>query len=179
MAQPVESTSAATFVTVLGWVLVVLSGCSLVTSIMQNVMVSFVLPAMEQDVAQTQQEWSGVMFAVRLLAGFMLCVAAFLLFAAWSFLKRRDWARKTFVALFALSAIVGGLVFLVLGLGMGVFDLLPTPHSGQTPPTLGSLFRVMAVMIGLVAAVFAALFLWLIKRLRSADVRAEFQVRPT
>jgi hypothetical protein len=109
----------------------------------------------------------------------MLCVAAFLLFAAWSFLKRRDWARKTFVVLFVLGAAWGGFVFLAFGLGMGVFNLLSQPPSSPGVPTaFDSAFRIMGIMFGVVGAGFAVLFAWLVKGLRSPDTRAEFHVTP-
>jgi hypothetical protein len=114
-----------------------------------------------------------------MLAAFMLCVAGFLLFSAWSFLKRRNWARKIFVVLFVLGAFWGGFVFLFFGLGVGVFNLLPQPPSPpEAPSSFDVAFRVMGIMFGLMAAGFGVLFLWLVKRLRASDVRAEFQVQP-
>lgn len=173
--EPSANPNATNFVTALGWVLIIFTGFGVVTSVMQNVMVSFVVPALDQRTPEAQQMPRGTLVAFRMLAAFMLCAAVFLLFSAWSFLKRRNWARKTFVVIFALGAVWGGLVFLAFGLGMGVFNILPQLPSSEAPPGLGSAFRIMGIMIGLVAAGFAALFIWLIKCLRSPGIRGEFQ----
>jgi uncharacterized membrane protein YozB (DUF420 family) len=178
MTDATTSSRAATFVTGLGWVLIVLTGFGLITSVMQNVMFSFVLPSVEEQVPVTEQMPHGFLIAFRVLVAFMLCVSAFLVFAAWSFLKRRNWARKTFVVVFALGAVWSAFVFLAVGLGFGVFDVFREPPSATgVPPSVQAAFRVMAIMFGTLAAGIGALFVWLIKRLRSSDVRAEFAAR--
>jgi uncharacterized membrane protein YozB (DUF420 family) len=172
------SSTAETFITVLGWVLIVFTGFGLVTSVMQNVMVFFMLPALDSQVPEVQQVPRSALLTFRTIAAFMLCVAAFLLFSAWSFLRRRNWARKTFVVLFTLGAVWSGFVFLVFGLGLGVFNYLPQSPSPEVPSSVDSMFRFMGIMFGALAAAFAVLFGWLIRRLRSADVRAEFHAQP-
>jgi len=176
MTDAITSSKAATFVTGLGWVLIVLTAFGLITSVMQNVMFSFILPTVEEQVPVTEQMPQGFLVAFRVFAVVLLCVSAFLVFAAWSFLKRRNWARKTFVVVFALGAAWSAFVFLAFGLGFGVFDVFREPPSAAgMPPSFQAVFRVMGIMFGTLAAGVGALLIWLIRRLRSSDVRAEFE----
>lgn len=180
MSEQSSNAKAATFVTVLGWILVVFTAFGAVTSLMQNVMVNFMFPSLTEQGPEVQTMPRGVLLVFRVLAAFMLCLTVFLVFSAWSFLKRRNWARKLFVVLFALGAAWGCFVFLAFGLGMGVFNLLPptAPPEANMPSSVGSMFRVMGIMFGLLAVAISALFVWLIKRLRSPEIRSEFESVP-
>jgi hypothetical protein len=175
----VSSTSkAATFVTVLGWLLVVFTAFGVLTSLLQNVMISYMFPVMDEQAPQPEQVPAEFLFAFRTFAAIWLGVAAFLLFAAWSFLQRRNWARRTFVVVFVLGAAYG-VASCLFCLGIGAFNLVPgTPRPGsEFPPSAAGLFRAMAIMFAIMSAGFVVLFSWLVKRLRAPDVRAEFVVR--
>lgn len=174
-----SNSQATTFVTVLGWLLVVFSAFGVFTSLMQNVMIGYMFPVLNEQAPQPGQVPAGMLFALRAFAAVWLCVAAFLLFTAWSFLQRRNWARRTFVVLFVLGAAWSVATFL-LCLGMGVFSLVPgTSRDGpEFPPSAAGMFRVMGIMFAIMSGGFFALFAWLVKRLRAPDIRAEFVVQP-
>jgi hypothetical protein len=100
------------------------------------------------------------------------------LWAAWAFLKRRNWARKTWVVIFALNAASSAFTILAF-VGLSFFAKVPGPQSGQDMPiAFTTVFRVMGIVMGLLSIGFVVLFVWLIKRLRSPEVRAEFQAQP-
>ena len=168
------SSQANTFVTVLGWLLICFTGFGVLMSLLQNVMITSVFPAMNEQAPRAGQVPPEFMIFFRALAGFVLIVQVFLLFAAWSFLKRRNWARRTFVVVFVLSAIWAGFTTLA-ALGMGVF-MPHAPHGGSDmPAAFAGIFRIMGVVMALLSAAFTVLFVWLVKRLRTPDVRVQFQ----
>ncbi|HEV8332183.1 MAG TPA: hypothetical protein VGQ22_12235 [Steroidobacteraceae bacterium] len=170
-----SDSKAANFVTALGWILVAFMGFGVVMALMQNVMINFMLPLInEQARTQPGQMPAAVVILFRVVAAFVLCVSAFLLWAAWAFLKRRNWARQTWVVIFALNAASSAFTVLVF-VGMGFFTRMPVPQSGGIPPGFTTAFRAMGIVMGIVSIGFIVLFVWLIKRLRSPDVRAEFQ----
>jgi hypothetical protein len=43
------------------------------------------------------------------------------------------------------------------------------------PSSFVGIFRMMGFVFAIVSAAFVVLFVWLVKRLRTADVRAEFK----
>jgi heme/copper-type cytochrome/quinol oxidase subunit 2 len=168
-----SGSQANTFVTVLAWLLICFTAFGVLMSLLQNVMIGSVFPAMNAQAPRAGQISPEFMVFFRTLAAFVLIVQGFLLFAAWSFLRRRNWARRAFVVVFVLSAAWAGFTALA-SLGMGV--LMPhTPRPGsEMPPAFAGVFRIMGLLMAIVSAAFAVLFAWLVKRLRTPEVRAEF-----
>lgn len=168
------NSQASTFVTVLGWVLICFTAFGVLMSLLQNVMIGYMFPAMNAQAPRAGQVSPEFMVFFRTLAAFVLIVQGFLLFVAWSFLKRRNWARRTFVVIFVLSAVWAGFTALA-ALGMGVFMSHVPPHGSDMPAAFAGIFRMMGIVMAIISAAFAVLFAWLVKRLRTPDVRAEFQ----
>lgn len=166
-----SSSQTGTFVTVLGWLLICFTAFGVVMSLLQNVMIGAMLPAMNAQATRGGQMPPEFLVFFRTVAAFVLIVQGFLLFAAWSFLKRRNWARRTFIVVFVLSAVWAGFTTLA-ALAMGVIN--PSPNPGM-PSSFVGIFRMMGFVFAIVSAAFVVLFVWLVKRLRTADVRAEFR----
>jgi hypothetical protein len=162
----------STFVTVLAWILIVLNAMGVFMALMQNVMINFVMP----NIFPSAPGQSGVPFPLapfRAIGLIFLGVVAFLLYAGFALLKRRNWARRTFVVVFGLTIVA--CVLWVAGFGIALlFGGLPQSAQG---PMLGrdrSAFMVMIAMFGVYAVAVCVLCGWLIKRLRSTAIKAEF-----
>jgi hypothetical protein len=167
-------TGQSTFVTVLAWVLIVLGGFSLFGALMQNVMINFVFPtmlSMQEPAGQPFPAFTMIIF--RVVGLVFLCVSAFATYAAYALLKRRNWARQTFIVLFALG--IAWNILGVLGFGIG-FSLARFPTSGQeaVPFEMQAMFKGMVAMLAVSAVAMSVLFGWLITRLRSASIKVEF-----
>lgn len=166
--------SRSTFVTVLGWILIALSALALLTSVGRGVWLEVatqeVLAAQPRDMQVPGQLISGLFRGVSLLN---VVLTASLTYAAYAFLARRNWARRTFVVLFAIG--LAGNVLTVLLFGT-MFGFAGAAVSQVESPLgqIGSLFAAMFVFWAVFAIGFAVLFGWLIKRLRSPAVKAEF-----
>lgn len=172
----------STFVTTLAWVFILLAGFATAISTVQNIMITVMFPAAEisNAAAQAQNDTTTPQFAkfmfqnVRLFffAFFLVCITA--LTAAVGLLKRKNWARVLFIAL-----MVGGILWCFGGVLMSIAMLSSMPLvEPNAPQAAREQFALMSkVIIGfnfVVAIGVTILFGWIIKRLRSREIRLEF-----
>jgi hypothetical protein len=171
------------FVTVLAWIFLVITGFATCISVLQNVMITFFFPVNEMQTTMHSAKGSENLpaFAQFMLSHVRFFFATFLVLSATMFvssialLKRKNWARIMFICFLALGIIwnIGGLFLQSAFLS----SMPPTPATA--PPEFRANFESMATMMLVASSIFAVgfsvLFGWLIKRLTSASVRAEFQ----
>lgn len=173
---PVKST----FVSILSWVFIVLSGMGTLMMLLEVTMF-FLLPF--DELMQQQPAQPGMPFGPGLVLGlmrgfmvFMLALSLWMLASSIGLLLRKNWARISFIVLMVIS-VVFQLLGLVWAAVMGfAFHALPQSMPPGQPGA--DFFQTFAyVMVG-VSVVFnlglSALFIWIIYKLRSAPVRAEF-----
>jgi hypothetical protein len=172
----------STFVTVLAWIFIALSGFSTVISILQNILISYVMPMAQMQSAVDEAEARGpfppgaafMIGHMRLLFGAFLVLSAITLMVSIGLLKRWNWARLVFICLMVL-----GIVWNIAGVFLQrlMFSAMP-PMPDDAPPEARAMFETMMPMMQVVSAIFAlafcALFGWIIWRLMSADIRREF-----
>ena len=166
------STTQSTFVTTLAWILIVLGGLGVAVSLLQNVMINLVMPTLDAAHNPPGRNHREVPIALFRVVGIvMLGIVSFLTYAAYALLKRRDWARRTFVVLFALAILFSVLWLVAIGLGVGstFFSL-----GSNAPAAILSAFGVMVAAYSIFVLGFSILFTWLIRRLRSPVIKAEF-----
>ncbi len=171
----------STFVTVLAWIFIVLSGFWTVVSIFQNIAMSTVMPVAEMqasmDAAKARGDippYAEFMFGhMRMLFGAFLLLSALTLVASIGLLKRWNWARLVFIALMALGILwnIGGLFLqrLVLS-GM---RMMPENAGPEFRSQFEPMMSAMQIVSAIFALAFCVLFAWIIKRLMS--VRREFE----
>jgi hypothetical protein len=161
-----ERRRASRFVTVLGWVLIGLTGLAVASTLMQTMV--FTLMLSMPDV-QPRGPSAQLSTSVRTFLGLLLAFLVLTLASAVAFLKRVNWARRTFVLLFALAIAfnVGVLAALVSGVA------LPSGAPAAGSP-LDVAARRMVVPLGVAAVVLSAVLAWLIRRLTSPAIRREF-----
>jgi hypothetical protein len=182
-ARPVSN-----FVTVLAWISIALALLGLLYGLMQTVM-GLVLPADfylrmlnpyggEPPRLPPLMHW---IYTNTLLMGvLMLVLSAIFLWVSWAVLKRREWGRKGFIAVLVLGtlwqfACIFALPQFIEGMLAVQAGALP---QGQTmPPELEGFMTAAMLMGGVVAVVFAALHLWIVWKLCTPAVRAEFDPR--
>ncbi|BCT93946.1 hypothetical protein LYSHEL_29730 [Lysobacter helvus] len=168
------------FVTAVAWVFIVLSGFGTLIAIGQNVMmqVMFATPEIQGAMSQADTAPGAPPYAGLLLGGtryiflFVLLMAVGTLAASIGLLRRNNIARVAFIVFLAL-----GIAWQVLGLGLQVLMYSHMPFqdmSAEGGPDMRSMFRVISAFTAVLALAVAVVFGWLIKRLRSPAVRAEF-----
>ena len=191
MALPTTARPRSTFVTVVAWIFIILSGFATVISLLQNLMVRF-MPRDMFDSAMQDSTFARVMppagrFMFAHLQLLVLCtfiLAALMLAASIGLLHRRNWARLVFIGLLGLG-IVYNLAGLVLqqSLMSSMTTQFPLDSASSADSTLRSTAqqfdRMMAgfrVVMYVVTIGFAALFGWIIAKLLSRPIREEFGV---
>jgi hypothetical protein len=169
----------SSFVTVVAWIFIVLSGFGTLISVAQNIMIHTLFDTSEMERA-LQAPAPGVPPVAMFMASHMtlwfgafLLVSALMLAASIGLLLRRNWARLTFVALMVLAIAwnLGGLV-----LQFAMFSSMQDTFA-QAPgaPDMKPFFIAMAFVSVLFALTFSGVFGWIAKRLLSPSVAAEFK----
>ena len=172
----------STFVTALAWVFIVLAGFATLISVLQNVMITLMLPdaAMQTATEEVGRDknvpwFFAFMFEnVRLIFFTFLLLTSATLGTAIGLLKRKNWARITFIGLmvFGIFWNIGGVVF-------SIFFVMAIPST--VPPDFADQFKLMStIMIGvnvLMAIGLSTLFGWIVKKLLSLAIRLEFSAQ--
>jgi hypothetical protein len=182
MSTQVAGSYRSSFVSALAWVFIVLAGFATFISLLQNVMISLMLPGAEVKSALQRAHgdpnfpWvaSAIFehFRAVFFAFFVVCAAT--LTAAIGLLRRLNWARNLFIILMVLGIVWNiGSIFLTF-VFFSAMPAIPT----NAPPGFADQFEIMSrVMIGfnvVLAVLFSILFGWIVKRLVSPGIRAEF-----
>mgnify|MGYP001256871081 CR=1 FL=1 len=178
-----EPTHRSRFITRLAWSFIVPAGVATLIAVLQNVMFVLMFPgedAFRSAVSEAVKgdgipPFAAFVFAnLRLLLFGFLMVCAITLVAAIGLLRRRNWARLTFIGMTALGVLGNlGAVFLS-------FFMFPWVAAipDAAPEDFRANFEVMAKVIVainvIVGVVFAGLFGWVLKRLVSRDIKEEF-----
>ncbi|MBO9716856.1 MAG: hypothetical protein J7507_08590 [Pseudoxanthomonas sp.] len=171
----------STFVTVLAWIFIVMSGMGTLVSILQNVMIHLMLrdAALDQALQAAPENVPAVLVflaghARLVFVGFFL-VTLFTLASSIGLLRRYNWARWCFIGVMGL-----GIAWQLAGLAIQS-SLLATVR-GQFAqaaqmggPDMGAMVAVIAVVGAIFAAGMIVLHAWLILRLVSPRVAAEFR----
>lgn len=179
MPPPLRST----FVTVLAWVFIGLSGFATLIAVLQNVMLQVLfLPEMQEHAMQPLPP--GLPAPTQWMFGHMawffrafLLVSAVTLIAAIGLLRRHEWARRLFVGLmgFAIAYQLLGLAWQWWFMGsMDAFMRAPGMPADMDAAMHGFM-RVVQVFGMLTALAFCVLFGWIVRRLCSAKLRDEFR----
>jgi len=167
------------FVTVVAWIFIVLSGFGTLIGILQSVMIATVFNTPEVAQAMQSPPPPGAppfaMFMMKHMLTFFVCMLALnvlTLIASVGLLLRRNWARLLFIGLMVFG-IVWNFAGLVLQFSM--FSSMRDQFAAvPDAPDMGAFFVGIAVVSVIFVIAFSALFGWIIKRLVSPPVVAEF-----
>ena len=170
----------STFVTVLAWLGIILFGFSTLIGSVQTLMLQTAfrntgLDRMMADSLATAPIPSGPKFLLGHFQMFFALIFACSVVGLVAFiglLKRHNWARLTVVTLLGFG--IAWNLF-ALALEQELFSAIPfTPPEGAGFPDMVGMFRIMRIFTAVMSLGFSALFGWLIARLLSKPIRAEF-----
>ena len=179
------ATPRSTFVNVVAWVFLAFSGMGVLVGLLQNLMLHTVFPPdIFDQFARMQPEpgmpafmpWIFGHFKLFFALGLLLSLVHFV--GALGLLRRWGWARWLFIGLMAFGIVssLGGIV-LQASMMSGMyeqFSVLRDSGRGQMPD-MGPFFIGIGVFSALMSLAFCALYGWIIKRLMSPAVAAEFR----
>lgn len=170
----------STFVTVLAWIYIVLSGFCAVIGLLQNVMIATLFrgPEFQQGMPKIPPGMPGGMaFMVEhiqlfFLLAFLACVIMLVL--SIGLLRRWNWARLGFIAMMVLAMVwnVAGIVLQIYMFREMRADFAAKAAQGM--PDMDGFFVAMGIFSGLFALAFVLLHGWIAWRLRSPAIAAEF-----
>jgi hypothetical protein len=165
-------------VTVVAWIFIILAGFAMVISVLQNIMINLMFPVEEMNEAMKEAEAENIPAPFRFLfSNVRLFFFGFLVASATTFasaiglLKRRNWARIVFIVVMSL-----GIAWMLFGVAMQ-FTMFP---SGAEIPDdefasrFNLMFNIMRAFMLIMATGFCFLFGWIIRRLISPPIKAEF-----
>lgn len=170
------------FVTLLAWVFIVLGGFSSLIGIAQNLMVHLVFPLedIRAQMATSQSAQHIPAFARFMMQyfewifGFILLLSLATFISAVGLLKRREWARLTFIGLMVL-----GVVWNLAGIFIQQLMMSQMPIPPDAPlefrQNFAGIQQIMTMVMAVFGLAFAGLFGWLAWRLRAPQIVAEFR----
>jgi len=168
----------STLVTGVAWTFIVLGGFAAFVCLMQIIMIAVIFPhgVMPRVASQGDAlvgEFARLIFNhIQMIFLSLLLVFATTFAAAAGLLKRENWARMVFIGLMGLG-IAWNVASIIL-----VYYFLPSMSEADLPPALQAQFNIMrdiAVVFSLAMFCgFVGLFGWIVRRLRSDEVRREF-----
>jgi len=167
-----QKTQRSSFVTVLAWIFIILSGFSTFISVVQNIVIQIMLRNSEYQVLLQELPQDAPPIVAFMMGHFHLIFLAFLLLAVFALvtsiglLKRWNWARLCFVGSMVLAIVWN---FVNLGLMFFMLKDVSTANGGLD---MHIAFAVAMVIFSLGLSI---LFGWIIKKLLSAPISEEFR----
>ncbi|MET0581801.1 MAG: hypothetical protein ABWZ08_07510 [Pseudoxanthomonas sp.] len=185
---PANARPAGSFVTVLAWISIALALLGVVYGVLQTLMGMLMpqdyylrmLNPYGGELPQLPPLFHWIYTHTLLMGLLMTALSAIFLWVSWGMLKRREWGRKGFIAVLVLGALwqfvcllaIPQLIEAVLAIQAGAL-----PQGQSLPPELESFMTAAMLMGAVVALVFAGLHGWLVWKLCTPAIRAEFAAR--
>jgi hypothetical protein len=176
------------FVTVLAWVAIAAAGFGVFSSAVQLVL-GLVMPADYQlrllspyggELPTLPPSMAWYYAHPVLVAGIGLAASALLLWASWGLLKRRESARRGFIALVVVfTACQLGMVALVPDFIAGSVALQAgaLPEGQAMPPEFAQIMDLFTWVVAAAVLALAVLHAWIVWKLCTASIREEFATR--
>lgn len=174
-------TQRSTFVTIIAWIFIIISGFASLISLLQNLLLRTVFntPQFEQashSLPANAPPYFDIIFRhLQLLLLVFLIISLFTFISSVGLLRRKNWARQIFIIIMGL-----GIIWSLVGIGMQFFMFSFMRGQFATTPNMPNIsnmrvfFTVMEVFSGLIAIAFSVLFGIIIKKLISPPIVAEF-----
>lgn len=165
------------FVNVVAWIFLVLSGLGILEAVV------FMFMPWQELMSQAQMQSAQMPHAMPMMGmHFMRAFSAiWLVLGVWVFassiglLLRRNWARISYIVMMALAVGFNALYLLAGILMLVMFHARNFPDNAMFPPGMaGVATGFMAIWI-IFAAIFLALFIWILVKLSSEAIAREFR----
>lgn len=172
----------STFVTVTGWIFIVLSGLGALYCLMFLFTPADKIMAQAQQAQQQVAAQSGaaatdaamIASVARGMFFFIFVVELWVLLSSIGLVLRKGWSRISFIVISVLGILVS-LVYVLVGLAGRGTATAGIP--GATPEMAGYMHSIMGAM-AVMGAVFAVLFAFIIYKLNTEKVKQEFLPQP-
>ena len=168
----------SSFINVFAWISIVFSGFGIFIGIMQNVMMQTVMKDNNFEEAISRDEnipplMKAIFENFEFLVMGTLLITIVVFIASIGLLKRKNWARLFFIVFLILGVIwtvVGGFMQFSFMESMMTSNGIPQ----DVPPEFQNMQNTMKIVMGVMMVAMLGLYLYLIKRLRSDEIKDEF-----
>lgn len=168
------------FVDFLGWSFFGIGFLSGIANFVQAIVLWFIIPketirSMGQDPELTEilpEIWFAIFTRIDYFVLGSLALSILTAVLSWFFIKRREWARKGYLALLSVLIL---LILSMVFLQDRIFsELAGNAFNDKMEINMDAYFAFMRVLSAGMGLGFAAAFAWLVKKVLSPGVRAEF-----
>ena len=175
-AQGPVAAPPSMFVTVTAWIFIVITGLGVLALLLQNLLLATLMASPEVQHAlndlptHTDGATTFIVRHMRAIAAAMLALVGIALVSAIGLLQRRNWARLCFVGVLVVAVLyqLGRLAYVWL-------MPLPMPQSPDGSVNLASMMDTLRVASTVMAMALTLVASWLVIKLCSPAIRAEFQ----
>ncbi|MCP8900550.1 hypothetical protein [Gilvimarinus xylanilyticus] len=175
MSKYAQPSPRSTFVSVLAWIFIIGASFTLLVSVLQSLMVTLFFDRMNWQ-ASAQGHPALVDFMLQnfrwIVYSFTL-VALFTLISSIALLKRKNWARWAFVVILSLGILWQLAGFVLQFTMLEEFQQMSPVSPDEGVVRMQQAVQYFSLTFGLV---IIALFAWLIKKLLSREIAAEFSL---
>lgn len=173
------------FVTVVAWIYIALEGLSAFVLVLETLLVNVIFPVDQLQAAMARADdkmpmppaFTWMFGHLRLILALCLALALIKLTAAIGLLLRHNWARLLFIGVLAFS--IAWSVATIFLQQYTISSIMTTPVPPNAPENFREAMEGMMMAVRTVTAVFAlgfaGLFAWMIKKLVSPEIVAEFK----
>jgi hypothetical protein len=167
------SSNQSTFVTVVGWLVLIFSGMSTLTGLMQSVMLVMVdvFPTVSAEEAGEMPTF--VAFVFNNFRAFVLgttAVYAVIFAAGVGVLRRKEWARRALIAICVLGAV--GMAAMAIVMQVMMNDMFR--GATDVPPDAAGMMAAMRIFSIVFTIAFVGAFGWLAYKFSTPAIRADF-----
>lgn len=174
----------STFVSVVAWIFIALSGFGVLISILQNLLIGFMVSQEEFMAAFNNAEQEPmpafmIFFIenIQLIMLLSLVLVILLLAASIGLLMRKNWARKTFIVYMFISCLYMVVGSILQGFWMNeMMGLQGFNTNNAAPSSFMELMQAMQYMVIVFNVGIGLIFGWLGWKLMRPEIKAEFAV---
>jgi small-conductance mechanosensitive channel len=175
------------FVTAVAWIFIALDGAASFVLLIENLLINTFVPfdELREGMAHAKHAvplppyfaWSFEHIRPILLA--VLIYTLVKLAAAIGLLKRQNWARLVFMGILAFGIVWTFAAIVLQQYALSSMLTMPIPPNAPRDfeADMQSMMNVMRIVMAIFAIAFAVLYAWMIKKLLSPAIAAEFKPR--
>lgn len=170
-----HNTKAQTFVKVVAWIFIILSGIGLLSTFMQNIVI-WKMPVYE-EITMTAKDAEGLPLVTKMIMAnlrlYLLCALLFLIaifVSSVGLLKLKEWARTLFSILLAVSALFSVIMMTGSVSAFGKNGMFALPSDAE----FKSLIIAVMTISFLFSIVLIAAAVWIIIKLNSVKIKSLF-----
>ncbi len=157
------------FVSILAWILILISGFATLMTLMQNIMM-YVLPFPEEELTENSDLMDYVFYYSEIIVAVFLLIAIWTLLSAIGLLKRKNWARISMICVF-----IWAIIWTVSSTTIQWFYFFDAELFDFSGTSLDTPSIIVTAIVLVIIVSLTILCGWLIKKLTSQNIKAEFQ----